>query len=101
MALTTAAFLVVRNWPHSARNDRETDDRFNLLDIPPTYRAADGTRHPIASTPHVYFFDGPQLTSFPVKMSEDDLDDVMRPLDRTTDYRTMLPRIRQFEVTSH
>lgn len=91
-------WLVVRNWPaHSSPSERLNDTRFDLLGASRTVLLSDGNRVPLSASPHVYFFDGPRLTTFPVKMTEDDIAELHGHFRGMTDYRQMLPLLRRFE----
>jgi hypothetical protein len=90
-------WVVVRNWPaQSTLSERLNDTRFDELRYPRTVLLPDGKRVPLS--PHVYFFDGPELTMFPVKMTENDITELHGHFRGMTDYRQMLPLLRRFEL---
>lgn len=91
-------WVVVRNWPaKSSPSERLNDTRFDEVGSPRSVLLPNGDRVPLSRTPHVYFFDGPQLKIFPVKMTEDDITELHGHFRGMTDYREMLPLLRRFE----
>jgi len=70
----TITYVVIRNWPTSSTPaERLNDKRFVISggEIP-QIRLQDGSYEPVNETPHAYFFDGDNLTSFPIAMRESD-----------------------------
>ncbi len=67
-------YVVVRNWPGSATpEDRLADKRLILSGAErPKVKLQDGSYRPVAATPYLYFYDGDNLTSFPISMQESD-----------------------------
>jgi len=89
----------VRNWPaKSSPSERINDPRFDIMTLPRTVRMPDGARRRVRATPHVYFFDGSDLTMFPVKMSADDITQLHGHLRGMTDYRQLLPVLKRYEL---
>jgi hypothetical protein len=73
------------------------DPRFDVTYIAKVLMP-DGSRQPVSSTPHVYFFDGKAVTIFPVKMTEDDITELHGHFQAMTNYHQMIPLLRQYEV---
>ena len=92
-------WVSVRNWPSaSSMDDRKNDTRFDCLAMPPTFQSKDGKLQSISRVPHVYFFDGNELTAFPIRMTEYDISEMHKHFSGMSDYRQMLPLLKRFEV---
>ena len=91
-------YVVVRNWPGSASpEDRLADKRLVLAGVEkPKVRLQDGSYRPVADTPHLYFYDGDNLTSFPIAMQESDLG-TLRP-EALTSFQDLLRFFRTYET---
>jgi len=93
-------WVVVRNWPKSSRPQDRLDDRRLVLEFGAPHdrliRLPSGKQVSPASEPHLYFFDGDNLTSFPIRMSEDDW--IAPGFDRMTSYADILKWFRTFAV---
>lgn len=91
-------WVAVVNFPRtgSARQQRD-DTRVSLgprgEDL---IRQPDGTLMPPASEPRLYFFDGDELTTFPIEMHEDD-DWLSIRKPALSSYREIMERFRKFE----
>ncbi len=91
-------WVVVRNWPVlSEPDERLNDARFDQFSFPKTVLKPDGTRLAMFDTPHVYFFDGPQLTVFPITMTSSDITELHGHFRGMQNYRQMLPFLKRFE----
>ena len=91
-------YVVVRNWPDSSKpEDRLADKRLVLSGVErPKVRLQDGSYRPVAETPHLYFYDGDNLTSFPISMQEGDFGN-LRP-EAMTSYQDLLRFFRNYET---
>lgn len=95
----TITWVIVRNWPaQSSPAERMRDTRCDQMASPVTVLMPNGSRAPVSSIPHVYFFDGLQLTMFPVKMTEDDITELHGHFRGMADYREMLPLLKRYEI---
>ena len=91
-------YVIVRNWPKSSSpEDRLADKRLVLAGVEkPKVRLQDGSYRPVADTPYLYFYDGDNLTSFPIAMQESDLG-TLRPAALTS-YQDLLRFFRAYET---
>ena len=90
---------MTRNWPtgtlpENVKNDR----RFDINSLPRRVQMPNGQQEPVSGTPHVYFFDGPRLMMFPVKMTKGDVIDLHGRFRELKNYRDLLPLLRKYEV---
>lgn len=67
-------YAVVRNWPVSSSvEERLEDDRLIIAGVDrPQIRTPDGNYKSVDDVPHLYFFDGYNLTDSRLSMREDD-----------------------------
>ncbi len=92
-------WLVVRNWPAGTQPEEIANDpRFDIRALPRRVLMADGKQTAVASTPHIYFFDGRKLTTFPVRMVAGDITDLHGHLRELKNYRELLPLLRRYQV---
>jgi hypothetical protein len=93
-------WVVVRNWPKSSSADERFNDKRLTLDFGVPHdrliRLRDGTRISPAPQPHLYFFNGAELTTFPIRMTEDDW--IGSHFNKMASYRDVLEWFRKFEV---
>jgi hypothetical protein len=95
----TITWVIVRNWPgQSSPEERLRDIRCDQMASPVTVLMPNGHREPVSSIPHVYFFDGRQLTMFPVKMTANDITELQGHFRGMTDYREMLRLLKRYEI---
>jgi len=93
-------YVVVRNWPiSSSPDDRLKDQRFVYLGVDkPKVKLPGGGYDTVEGTPCLYFFDGDDLTVFPISMREDDFMH-FQPRQMTS-YAEVLAFFRQYEVSA-
>ncbi len=91
-------YVVVRNWPGSASpEDRLADKRLVLAGAErPKVRLQDGSYRPVAATPYLYFYDGDNLTSFPISMQESDWASLRH--EAMASYEDLLRFFRAYEI---
>jgi hypothetical protein len=93
-------WVVVRNWPKSSHpQDRLKDERLVLDFNAPSdrlIRLPNGRQVSPDKAPHVYFFDGQNVTIFPITMSEDDW--IGAAFNKKASYKEVLAWFRRFEV---
>ena len=91
-------WVAVTNWPDaSTPEERLADTRVTLGPQGCCLiRKPDGRTAPPDSSPRLYFFDGDSLTTFPIRMKEDDFIE-FRP-EAFKSYSDVLYYFRQFEV---
>ncbi len=91
-------YIVVRNWPSSSKpEDRLADKRLvDLWDEKPKVRLQDGSYQSVAGTPYLYFYDGDNLTSFPISIQESDFGGLKT--EGMTSYNDLLKFFRNYET---
>ena len=91
-------YIVVRNWPNSSKpEDRLADKRLVLSgNEKPKVRLQDGSYQPVAETPYLYFYDGDNLTSFPISIQESDFGSLKTKA--MTSYNDLLRFFRNYET---
>jgi len=91
-------WVAVRNWPVTSTSEqRRTDTR---VTVGPhgccLIRRQGGESSPPDPEARVYFFDGEVLTTFPIRMKEDDF--IGFPTNSLKSYADVLDFLRRFEV---
>ena len=91
-------YVVVRNWPNSSEpEDRLKDKRLVISgNEKPKVRLHDGSYKTVAETPYLYFYDGDNLTSFPISMQEDDFSKLKT--EAMTSYNDLLRFFKNHET---
>ena len=91
-------WVAVRNWPESSTPDQRLADTRVIVGVQGCclIRGVDGRATPPDSVPRLYFFDGDTLTTFSIRMKEDDFIG-FRP-ERFKAYTDVLQYFRQYEL---
>ena len=93
------AWVAVRNWPVSSGIVRHYEDTRITKNAPHgccLIRRQNGELHPPDPEPHMYFFDGAELTTFRIRVREADIKS--RSLAEVSSYADILAYFRRFEV---
>lgn len=91
-------FVVVRNWPASSQPEERLADKRLVLsgNEKPKIRFQDGSYKPVAEIPYLYFYEGDNLTSFPISMQENDLGNLNTKA--MTSYKDLLRFFKNYET---